>query len=204
MARVSAVEEDQLPEAIRPIYRRFGTSYGPFLNQARVFAHRPVIVEHLMALMMALADEAVVPKRLLEIALITVSRLNACTYCVVHHDPRAIAAGLAPDTVARILEPDCPGLDPVDRLVRDYAVAVTEHPGRIGDDMFSALHSRFSEAEIVELTFRIALCGFFNRFNDALQIDIEGDAVAELLARGGRMEAVPNGDRPDRPSAATE
>jgi len=35
------------------------------------------------------------------------------------------------------------------------------------------LRLRFSEAEIVELTLRIALCGFFNRFNDALQIDDE-------------------------------
>ena len=30
--------------------------------------------------------------------------------------------------------------------------------------------------QIVELTLRIALCGFFNRFNDSLMIDAEPDA----------------------------
>ena len=38
----------------------------------------------------------------------------------------------------------------------------------------------FSEAQIVELTLRIAMAGFFNRFNEALQID-DGSAAAALL-----------------------
>src|SRR6266853_1800276 len=49
-------------------------------------------------------------------------------------------------------------------------VAVTNNPQSIGDALFARLRARFSEAEIVELTLRIALCGFFNRFNDALRI----------------------------------
>ena len=39
--------------------------------------------------------------------------------------------------------------------------------------MFDRLRAEFTEAEIVELTLRIALCGFFNRFNDALMLEIE-------------------------------
>jgi alkylhydroperoxidase family enzyme len=41
------------------------------------------------------------------------------------------------------------------------------------DAIFEELRKHFDEAQIVELTLRIALCGFFNRFNDALQIDME-------------------------------
>jgi alkylhydroperoxidase family enzyme len=52
-------------------------------------------------------------------------------------------------------------------------VAVTSNAQRIPERMFDALRRHFSEAQIVELTLRIALCGFFNRFNDALQIDSE-------------------------------
>jgi alkylhydroperoxidase family enzyme len=58
-------------------------------------------------------------------------------------------------------------------LVVAYTVAVTTNPQRIPEEMFDALRRHFSEAQIVELTLRIALCGFFNRFNDALQIDNE-------------------------------
>ena len=43
----------------------------------------------------------------------------------------------------------------------------------------------FNEAQIVELTLRITLCGFFNKFNDALQIEEEGEAAARLAALAG-------------------
>ena len=110
--------------------------------------------------------------------------MNECEYCVAHHAPRLAQEGCPPDAVARILEPEVPGLDEVDLLVRDYAIAGTERPQRIGDAMFARLRQHFSEAQIVELTLRITLCGFFNRFNDALQIEIEHDALEDMLAYG--------------------
>lgn len=177
MPRVREVEIDDVPEDVRPVYQRFTEEYGPFLNQVKVFAHRPPALKHIMGLLLDLADEALLPKRYLEIALVVVSKLNECTYCVAHHAPRLAEQGLAPDTVARILEPDCPGLDTVDRLVRDYALQVTEKPQTMRDAIFDELRAHFSEEQIVELTLRIALCGFFNRFNDALQIEMEDDAL---------------------------
>ena len=74
-----------------------------------------------------------------------------------------------------------PGFDEVDLLVRDYAVQVTEKPQYMRDAIFEKLQEHFSEEQIVELTLRIGLCGFFNRFNDALQIGVE-DAVAQDAA----------------------
>jgi uncharacterized peroxidase-related enzyme len=192
MARVRDVGIDEVPPQVRPIYRRFAEEYGPFLNQVKVFAHRPPALAHLMGLLLELADEAIVSKRHLEIALVVVSKLNECEYCVAHHAPRLCEQGLSHETVARILEPDCPQLDEVDRLVRDYAIEVTQRPNRIRDAMFERLRTHFSEAQIVELTLRIALCGFFNRFNDALQIEME-DALPGHLPSSPRVahERVP-------------
>jgi alkylhydroperoxidase family enzyme len=48
--------------------------------------------------------------------------------------------------------------------------------------LFERLRAHFSEAQIVELTLRITLCGFFNKFNDALQIEQEAKATATLAA----------------------
>ena len=179
MARVRDIAIEEVPESTQVVYRRFGEEYGPFLNQVKVFAHRPPVLEHIQGLLLDLRDEGLLDKRYLEIALVVVSKLNECTYCVSHHAPRLVDQGLAADTVAGILDPDCPGLDEVDRLVRDYAVQVTEQPQRIRDAMFDALRKHFSEAQIVELTVRIALCGFFNRVNDALQIGIEEGVVED-------------------------
>jgi len=48
---------------------------------------------------------------------------------------------------------------------------VTNAWNRTRDEIFMRLKEHFSEAEIVELTWRIALCGAFNRFNDILQLE---------------------------------
>jgi uncharacterized peroxidase-related enzyme len=186
MARVRNIPMHEVPEDVRPVYERFARDYGPFLNQVQVFAQRPPVLKHIMGLLLELADEAGLPKRYLEIALVVVSKLNACEYCVAHHAPRLVDQGLPAETVTGILEPDCPGLDEVDRLVRDYAVQVTTQPGRIRDQLFEQLRRHFSEPQIVELTVRAALCGFFNRVNDALQIGLEDGVLEEMLAKGAR------------------
>ncbi len=191
MARVRNVEAHEMPEDVRPTYERFAEQYGPFLNQVRVFGHRPPAVKHIMGLLLDFADEQILDKRHLEIALVVVSKINECTYCVAHHTPRLIEQGLAPEAVANILEPQVPGFDEVDMLVRDYAVQVTNNFQYIRDQIFDDLRKHFSEEQIVELTLRTALCGFFNRFNDAMQIGMEDGVVADMLAHGASEDSLP-------------
>ena len=192
MARVRDVEIHEVPADLRPVYRRYAESYGPFLNQVKVFAHRAPALRHVMGMLLELAEEAVLPKRYLEIALVAVSKVNECTYCVAHHAPRLVEQGLDPASVAAILDPRPPGFDEVDTLVRDYAVAVTEDPRRMPAAMLDRLKSRFSEEQVVELTLRITLCGFFNRFNEALGIEMEEGVVEDMLAAGMRLDDLPH------------
>ena len=147
-----------------------------------------------MGLLLDLADETLLPKRHLEIALVAVSKLNECTYCVAHHAPRLIDQGLSAKTVANILDPNCEGLDNVDRLVRDFAVEVTLRSNTLSDDIFARLKQHFSEEQIVELTLRTALCGFFNRFNDTLQISMETGVIEDMLSRGSRIADLPHSE----------
>ena len=77
MARVRDIAIKEVPEDIQPVYQRFATEYGPFLNQVKVFAHRPTALKHIMGLLMELAEDQVLTKRYLEISLVTVSKLNA-------------------------------------------------------------------------------------------------------------------------------
>jgi alkylhydroperoxidase family enzyme len=81
-----------------------------------------------------------------------------------------------------LLDPDNPELDDTDRLIVEYAQLAWQTPNRVSDDLFRRLRQHFSESQIVELTLRITLCGFFNRFNDALQIEEEAEAQAALDA----------------------
>jgi uncharacterized peroxidase-related enzyme len=180
MARVRDIGSAELPAEARAVYDRFVAGYGPFRNQVAVFAHSPPAVTHLMGLLLDLRQSGTVRRRHLELAIVAVSKLNACHYCVAHHKPMLMVEGLSDAGVDRVLDyRDHPELDDLDRLVVEYTIAVTNNPQRIGDALFARLRAQFSEAEIVELTLRIALCGFFNRFNDALQIDDEAAAHAE-------------------------
>jgi uncharacterized peroxidase-related enzyme len=183
MARVRSIPSAELPPDLAAIYERFAGSYGPFRNQVAVFAHVPAALRHLMAMLMELREAATLPKRYLEIAIVVVSKLNECHYCVAHHKPFLAVEGISPEGIDRLLEADNTELDGVDRLVIEYARAAWETPNRIADSLFERLRQRFTEAQIVELTLRITLCGFFNRFNDALQIEEEAEAHAKPETR---------------------
>jgi len=181
MARVRDISIDEVSEDLRSVYERFSSEYGPFLNQVKVFAHRPPALKHIMGLLLDLADESLLPKRYLEIALVAVSRLNECTYCVAHHAPRLVDQGLSPATVAGILEPECEGLDETDRLVRDFAVEVTMQPQTMRDGIFDRLKQHFSEEQIVELTLRIGM---------------EDGVLEDMLTRGSTLDQLPHYEKP--------
>ena len=174
MARVAFIPSSGLPANVADIYEQYATGYGPFRNQTAVFAHLPSAVEHIMGLLLELKRQRNLNWRYVELAIVVTSKLNACDYCVAHHTAPLKVEGLS-DAAIQMLPALHEELDDVDRLVVEYTVAVTNKARRIPEQMFDGLRRHFREAQIVELTLRIALCGFFNRFNDALQIDNELD-----------------------------
>jgi len=187
MARVKSAGPEQLSDADRAIYER-AMSYGSFGSQIGAIANRPPILRHLYPMLLELREEGVLSRRHLELALVTASQLNACTYCVSHHAPYLGVEGVSEEAARGILEPErFAEFDDVDRLVIEYARQVTEQPNRVRDAMFDRLREHFSDAQIVELTWRTALCGAFNRFNDVLQVEIE-DGV-EVVEHSGAENA---------------
>jgi AhpD family alkylhydroperoxidase len=120
-----------------------------------------------------------VPWRYIELAIVVASKLNACAYCVASHSPVLAVQGLSEAAIEQLPNADHPDLNEIDKVVIEYATLVTQNAWRIRDNVFERLRRHFSEAQIVELTLRIGLAGFFNRFNDALQID-DGRAAAAL------------------------
>ena len=178
MPRVRPVTTNELAAGSAAIFDRF-TRYGPFAGQASVLAHVPPALDHLCAMLMDLKQRQGVEWRYIELAIVVVSKLNACDFCVASHGPALQVEGLPAEAIASLPATDHPSLTEIDRLVIEYATQVTQSSSRIRDAMFDRLRAHFTESQIVELTLRIALAGFFNRFNDALQID---DGAAASLA----------------------
>jgi AhpD family alkylhydroperoxidase len=178
MARVTIKTRDDLPADLHPLWDKMAT-YGDFADQAGVMAQRLPIFQHTWAMLTQLSDEAVLPKRYLELAIVSVSLLNKCEYCVAHHAPKLAVQGVSEAGAERLLDyADHPELDEVDKLVVEYSIAVTNNWSRTRDEIFTRLRRHFNEPQLVELTWRIALCGAFNRFNDILQVDVAEASIA--------------------------
>lgn len=191
MPRVSEVALESLPDDVGQTLAARGYAKIGNPTWELVTAHCPQVLKQIVALMDAFAAEGTMPKRYIEIAVVSVSRLNACRHCVGRHSVRLAELDLSHATIETILDPDASGLDAVDRLVRDYAVAVSENSAQIRDAIFASLQEHFDEAQIVELTWRISLAGAFNRFNNAMQVELDDDHLAALLSQNGRADALP-------------
>ena len=182
MSRISIKTPAEVPAELAPLWEKM-RGYGQFENQAGVMLHRPPIFKNVWALLTELAEEGVLSKRYLELCLVTVSLLNNCTYCVSHHAPKLSVQGISIAGTSRLLDyATHPELDEIDKLVVEYAIAVTNNWNRTRDEIFERLRQHFSEAQIVEMTWRTALCGAFNRFNDILQFDIEEGVGVQAAA----------------------
>jgi AhpD family alkylhydroperoxidase len=186
MPRVSPLPSSALPPGQRELYELFASGYADFSDQAAVLAHVPAALEGLFGMLLELRRRANVPLRYVELAVVTVSKLNACPYCIGHHQPLLAVEGLPEEAIEGLPSAEHPAFDETDRLVVEYATLVTERAWGLRDAVFERLSARFTESQIVELTLRIALAGFFNRFNDALQID-DGRTAAALAAEKGNL-----------------
>ena len=69
---------------------------------------------------------------------------------------------------------DSAAFAPLEKLVLDYASAITATPVDVPEGLFAELRRHFDEAQLVELTAAIAWENYRARFDHALAIDAQG------------------------------
>jgi len=62
--------------------------------------------------------------------------------------------------------------EPAWRAALRYADAVTADGNGVSDELYAALAAEWDEGQIVEITQVIGLFNYFNRFNNALRVEI--------------------------------
>ena len=79
----------------------------------------------------------------------------------------------------------------LEKLVLRYAVAMTQTPVEVRDDLFGGLQQHFSLKQLVELTSAIAWENYRARFNHAFDIEAEGfSTVAACALRDRDLHSV--------------
>lgn len=185
MAYINPVPTEQVDPSLHPVVSEAQERLPQFMNQVLTLAHHPQIAHDLVTLYLGFLDHSHVERRLIELAVLTVSYRNRCQYCVSHHTPLATQNGLPEEALADVAAgraPESNHLSAVEKLVVSYAEQITDDARRVPPSLMEQLRTHFDDAQVIELTVRIALANFFNRLNDALRIDLE-PGVQPLLAQ---------------------
>jgi alkylhydroperoxidase family enzyme len=78
----------------------------------------------------------------------------------------------------------------LERLAMDYAVAMTQTPVEVSDELFSKLQAQLDPAQLVELTYAIGWENFRARTNHAMGIEAAGFSEGAACAVPYRSAAV--------------
>lgn len=198
MGLLPPLTRDQVKPELHSLWDECAKSFPAFQNLWGTMAHSPIIFRHIWEEMLALQRDSAVAQRHFEIAVVVVSMLDRCNYCVSHHTPRAREAGLTTAHLEYLSQlalgplpedhefPTHPGFSREDSLVIDLAYflvwsGIYRHVGgvhprdvhRLRRRLFGMLEEHFSPRQIEELAWRITQCVAFNWHNTFLEIDIE-------------------------------
>jgi AhpD family alkylhydroperoxidase len=110
-----------------------------------------------------------VPERLKALAQLKAATILHCEYCIDIGSQLARRAGISDEellALPRYRESEL--FDERERVVLDYAVAMSRTPVEVPDELFASLQRHFDDRQVVELTNVTALENMRSRFNLSL------------------------------------
>lgn len=170
--RLSRVPRSQAPPAVAEIYDRYMRTRGNVPNMFRTMAHRPEILQTMIAHFEAILQAGTVPLRLKELVIVRTSQLNRCNYCLASHSQISLRLGWTREQLDNLASfADREDFTATEKAALRLAEQMTLDANGIPEDTFEQLRQHFDEGEIVELMAAVGLFNYFNRFNNALQIE---------------------------------
>lgn len=172
--RIKPVVRHEAKKEVREILDRIEEHFGMLPNLFATIAQYPKALKPLFDLYRALCVEASIDPRLQELAILKVSQVNSCPYCISHHTKMAQGLGISQEELDSLENYEkWDNFSPRERAVIEYAEYVTLDAERVPDELFERLQSFFPEREIVNLTLIIGLFNLFTRVNGAIQVELE-------------------------------
>ena len=172
MSRISRLDRSEVTQEMAALYDKAFAQRGNVPNMFRVMAHRPEIFATMQAHFAAVLNTGTVPTRLKELIIVRTSQVNVTPYCLASHTILARNLGWSDDQLSHLAEwPQRDDFTPAEKAAIRLAETVTRDARGVSDGEFAELRSFYSEGEIVELLCAIGLFNYFNRFNNALQME---------------------------------
>jgi uncharacterized peroxidase-related enzyme len=187
MSRISRLDRDEVTPEMAALYDKAFAQRGNVPNMFRVMAHRPEIFATMQAHFGAVLNTGTVSTKLKELIIVRTSQVNDTPYCLASHTILAKGLGWSQDQLDRLAEWNTrDDFSAAEKAALRLAETVTRDAHVVTDEQFAELRTYYSEGEIVELLCAIGLFNYFNRFNNALQMEPtkpgEGGCAAPLAA----------------------
>ena len=174
-----------VPRVAYAISRR---RYGHVLGPLGVTAHNPRVLAGYSAFELALEGAGRADPRLEELGAMRAATMTGCPFCIDFGSAQIQRLGFTAEKLGELDRwRDSDLFTEDERLVLEYAEAMTATPVEVSDELFGRLRARFDEPALVELTAAIAIENYRGRFNHAVGLGSEG--FCEAPAGDGRPAA---------------
>jgi AhpD family alkylhydroperoxidase len=163
MSRVRLLEREEAPVLSRRWFREDGSA-SPL---TRSLATAPDVMETLMPFLADILGETALDLATKELAILRVSQLNGCRYCVAVHGPLARAAGV-PEAICEQGRLD--GLPERERTLVEWVDAVALDPAAVPDELVARALDHLREDQLVELTLVVGATTMLNQYCTAFAL----------------------------------
>jgi uncharacterized peroxidase-related enzyme len=185
MPRIDPPGPDDVGPEERQVMERFYQARGNVPNMFRTMALRPELMRSAEAHMAAVLKTGTVPLEIKELVVCRVSQLNSCTYCLTSHSAILRGLGVSQETIDQLADPAAHALHPpAVQAALAFAEQLTRDSLRVDDALWERLRAHFDEGQIVEIAAVAGLFNYFNRFNNALQMELTQPGWPAREARG--------------------
>jgi alkylhydroperoxidase family enzyme len=175
MTRIEPLTKRNAHPLVRWTYGASRRELGRDVDPLGVYAYAPRLLLGYGAFEKATAKEHRVEERLKALAETKAAAVVSCEFCCDIASSIAREAGI---TEAQLLAlpryRESEQFSELEKLVLDYATAISRTPARVSDELFAALREHFDERQMVELTNVIALENMRARFNSAFDMTPAG------------------------------
>jgi alkylhydroperoxidase family enzyme len=182
MARVRLNETQDLPEDYRWLFERLEKG-GQQLNIYRALAHSPEALRRFMKFGSYLLMEGKLDPQLRELAILKAGQVCRSPYEFGQHIAFARRVELSDAQIQAVGDPHSRLFDPKQLAVLAYAGELSA-ASRTTDATYQAVASFLNDEEIVELTLAIGFYNMVSRVLNALEVDVDKPAQADLDALG--------------------
>lgn len=172
MARISYVERENAPENIQGVYDQLKQKFGVVPNVLKGMANSPELFMGFMPFLGAALGPSQVDNATKELAIITTSKLNGCSYCTAHHTAAGRRAGLSDEKINAAPDETSDAFNDREKVVVRYSRELAENVAA-SQETLEELKKHFNEGQIAELNLVNGVFHVLTRFADTFKIELE-------------------------------